>query len=87
MAEEESTGEPTVGADPPMSTGNPILEMKTQMERSQAIFCPLQAEVRSSSSLCAAERRQTTEEQESAEVDGQGSFEGKDPREADRECH
>lgn len=87
MAEEESTGEPTVGADPPTSTGNPFLEMKTQMERGWAIFCPLQAEVRSSSSLCTAEKRQTTEEQESAEADSQGSFEGKDPREADREHH
>lgn len=66
-----------MGADPPMSTGNPILEMKTQMERGWAIFCPLQAEVRSSSSLCAVEKNQTTEEQESAESDDQGSFEGK----------
>lgn len=57
MAEEESTGEPTVGLDPPMSTHNPFLEMETQMERGWAIFCPLQAEVRSSNSLCAAEKK------------------------------
>lgn len=47
-----------MGADPLSSTGNPFLEMKTQMERGWAIFCPLQAELRSSSSLCAAEKRQ-----------------------------
>lgn len=75
-----------MGADPPSSTGNPFLQMKTQMERGRAIFCPLQAELRSSSSLCAAEKK-TTEEQESAEADGQGTFEGNDPREADREYH
>lgn len=47
----------TVGADPPISTGNPFLEMKTEMERGWAIFCPLQAEVRSSSSLSAAKKQ------------------------------
>lgn len=53
------------------------------MERGWAIFCPLQAELRSSSSLSAAKKRLTTEDQESAEADGQGSFEGKDPRETE----
>lgn len=53
------------------------------MERGWAIFCPLQAELRSSSSLRAAKKRLTTEEQESSEADGQGSFEGKDPRETE----
>lgn len=33
-------GEPTVGADPPMSTGNPFLEMKTQMAEGAGNFLP-----------------------------------------------